>query len=181
MQVFQTPEMKALGLPFSAAVRVGDMLYFGRARQPARTLTLAEGGMAGQARQTMENIGAGAQASAGSASPTWSNARSCSPTWRNGASSTRSMSTYFQPDRLPARSAFGCSGLALGGKLEGRVPRPLSVTPQSSEAQPWSSRNADARATILSMRREPQAQAAERRALEAHPPAIGVENVLNKG
>ncbi len=26
--------------------------------------------------------------------------------------------TYFAPDRLPARSAFGCSGLALGGRLE---------------------------------------------------------------
>ena len=26
--------------------------------------------------------------------------------------------TYFAPDRLPARSAFGCNGLALGAKLE---------------------------------------------------------------
>ena len=26
--------------------------------------------------------------------------------------------TYFPLDRLPARSAFGCSGLALGGRLE---------------------------------------------------------------
>ena len=59
MQVFQTPEMKALGLPFSAAVRVGDMLYLSVAlgNLPG-TLTLAEGGMAGQARQTMDNIGA---------------------------------------------------------------------------------------------------------------------------
>jgi len=25
---------------------------------------------------------------------------------------------YFAPGRLPARSAFGCNGLALGGRLE---------------------------------------------------------------
>src|SRR5208337_2500544 len=59
MQYFQTPEMKALGLPFSAAIRVGDLLYLsGALGNVPGTLTLAEGGMAGQARQTMENIGA---------------------------------------------------------------------------------------------------------------------------
>ena len=41
---------------------------------------------------------------------------------------------------------------------------------KSRRSRPW-----------LSKRREPQAQAAERRALEAHPPVIGVENVLNEG
>ena len=59
MQYFQMPEMKALGLPFSAAVRVGDLLYLsGALGNLPGTLNLAEGGMAGQARQTMENIGA---------------------------------------------------------------------------------------------------------------------------
>ena len=79
MRCFQTPEMNALGLPFSAAVRVGDMLYLsGALGDLPGTLTLAEGGMAGQARQTMENIGAMLRFC--STSPTWSNARSCSPT-----------------------------------------------------------------------------------------------------
>ena len=41
---------------------------------------------------------------------------------------------------------------------------------KSRRSRPW-----------LSKRREPQAQAAERRALKAHPPVIGVENVLNQG
>jgi 2-iminobutanoate/2-iminopropanoate deaminase len=59
MQHFQTPDMKALGLPFSAAVRVGDMLYLsGALGNLPGTLKLAEGGMEAQARQTMENIGA---------------------------------------------------------------------------------------------------------------------------
>jgi 2-iminobutanoate/2-iminopropanoate deaminase len=118
MQYFQTPEMKGLGLPFSAAVRVGDMLYLSGAlgNRPGM-LTLAEGGMEGQARQTMENIGAVL--------------RLCGLGFADVVKCTIMLAdmsewgefnkvyvTYFPRDRLPARSAFGCSGLALGGKLE---------------------------------------------------------------
>ena len=43
MQYFQTPEMKALGLPFSAAVRVGEVLYLsGALGNLPGTLKLAE-------------------------------------------------------------------------------------------------------------------------------------------
>jgi reactive intermediate/imine deaminase len=118
MQYFQTPEMKGLGLPFSAAVRVGDMLYLsGALGNLPGTLTLAEGGMEGQARQTMENIGAVL--------------RFCGLGFADVVKCTIMLAdmaewgefnkvymTYFPPDRLPARSAFGCSGLALGGRLE---------------------------------------------------------------
>ncbi len=118
MQHFQTPENKALGLPFSAAVRVGDMVYLsGALGNLPGTLTLAEGGMAGQARQTMENIGAVL--------------RYCGLDFDDVVKCTIMLAdmsewsafnavyaTYFKPNRLPARSAFGCSGLALGGKLE---------------------------------------------------------------
>jgi 2-iminobutanoate/2-iminopropanoate deaminase len=48
------PETKKLGLPFSAAVRVGDMLYLsGALGNLPDTLKLADGGMAGEARQTI--------------------------------------------------------------------------------------------------------------------------------
>jgi 2-iminobutanoate/2-iminopropanoate deaminase len=118
MQYFQTPDMKALGLPFSAAVRVGDMLYLsGALGNVPGTLTLAEGGMAGQARQTMENIGAVL--------------RLCGLGFDDVVKCTVMLADmsewgafndiyvgYFKPDRLPARSAFGANGLALGGKLE---------------------------------------------------------------
>jgi reactive intermediate/imine deaminase len=118
MQYIQTPEMKALGLPFSAAVRVGDMLYLsGALGAVPGTLTLAEGGMAGQARQTMENIGAVL--------------RLCGLGFDDVVKCTVMLADmsewgafndiyagYFKPDRLPARSAFGANGLALGGKLE---------------------------------------------------------------
>ncbi len=118
MQHFQTPEMKALGLPFSAAVRVGDMLYLsGALGNLPGTLTLADGGMAGQARQTIENIGAVL--------------RFCGLDFADVVKCTimladmtewgefnKVYAMYFAPDRLPARSAFGCTGLALGGRLE---------------------------------------------------------------
>lgn len=118
MQYFQTPEMEGLGLPFSAAVRVGDMLYLsGALGNLPGTLTLAEGGMAGQARQTMENIGA--------------TLRFCGLDFADVVKCTIMLAdmaewpdfnkiyvNYFAPGRLPARSAFGCNGLALGGRLE---------------------------------------------------------------
>ena len=118
MQYFQTPEMKDLGLPFSSAVRVGEMLYLsGALGNLPGTLTLAPGGMAAEARQTMENIGA--------------TLRHCGLDFADVVKVTVMMADmsewaefnkiyvgYFPPGRLPARSAFGANGLALGGRLE---------------------------------------------------------------
>lgn len=118
MQVFQTPEMTALGLPFSAAVRVGETLYLsGAIGNLPGSLTLADGGMQGQARQAMENVGAVL--------------RFCGLGFADVVKCTVMLAdmsewdafnkiyvTYFSSDRLPARSAFGCNGLALGARLE---------------------------------------------------------------
>ncbi len=118
MQYFQTPEMKALGLPFSAAVRVGDMLYLsGALGNLPGTLKLAEGGMAGEARQTMENIGAVLRF----CGLDFADVVKCTvmlADMSEWAEFNKVYVTYFAPDRLPARSAFGCSGLALDGRLE---------------------------------------------------------------
>jgi 2-iminobutanoate/2-iminopropanoate deaminase len=118
MQYFQTPEMKTLGLPFSAAVRVGDMLYLsGALGLLPGTLKLAEGGMKAQARQTMENIGAVLRF----CGLDFADVVKCTvmlADMSEWAEFNKVYVTYFQPDRLPARSAFGCSGLALGGRLE---------------------------------------------------------------
>ena len=58
MQFIASPDDARLGLPFSAAVRVGDMLHLSGAigNRPG-TLTLVEGGIAAEARQAMDNIG----------------------------------------------------------------------------------------------------------------------------
>ena len=118
MQYFQTLEMKALGLPFSAAVRVGDMLYLsGALGLLPGTLKLAEGGMAGEARQTMENIGAVLRF-CGLDFPDVVKCTIMLGDMSEWAEFNKVYVTYFAADRLPARSAFGCNGLALGGRLE---------------------------------------------------------------
>ena len=118
MQHFQTPDMKALGLPFSAAVRVGDMLYLsGALGNLPGTLRLAEGGMAGEARQAMENVGAVLRF----CGIDFADVVKCTvmlADMSEWAEFNKIYIGYFAPDRLPARSAFGCKGLALGGRLE---------------------------------------------------------------
>jgi 2-iminobutanoate/2-iminopropanoate deaminase len=118
MQHFLTPDMKSLGLPFSAAVRVGDTLYLsGALGNLPGTLRLAEGGMAAEARQTMENIGAVLRYGG----LDFQNVVKCTvmlADMSEWAEFNKIYVGYFAPDRLPARSVFGCNGLALGGRLE---------------------------------------------------------------
>jgi enamine deaminase RidA (YjgF/YER057c/UK114 family) len=53
------PAFRALGLPFSQAVRAGDFLFLsGAIGDRPGTLTPIEGGLAGRVRQTMQNVGA---------------------------------------------------------------------------------------------------------------------------
>ena len=118
MQVFNAPEAKGLRLPFSSAVRVGELLFVSGAigNRPG-TLTLAGGGTAGEARQAMENIGA--------------TLKHCGLGFADVVKVTVMLADmsewaafnavyveYFAPNALPARSAFGCNGLALGARLE---------------------------------------------------------------
>ncbi len=110
-------EARALNLPFSEAVRVGNLLVLsGQLGNLPGTTELAPGGMAGEARQAMENVKAILE--------------------RNGSSMEQVVKctvmltdiaewpafneiyvTYF-PGPKPARSAFAASGLAFGAKVE---------------------------------------------------------------
>ena len=57
VEFLQMPMYEGQGLPFSAAVRVDNMLYLsGAIGVVPGTLDLAEGGIQGETRQTMENI-----------------------------------------------------------------------------------------------------------------------------
>ena len=118
MQYFQTPEMRPLALPFSSAVRVGDMLYLsGALGNLPGTLKLASGGMAGEARQTMENIGAVLRF----CGLGFSDVVKCTvmlADMSEWAEFNKVYVTYFALDKLPARSALGCNGLALGARAE---------------------------------------------------------------
>lgn len=118
IQFKNPPEFKALGLPFSQAVRVGDMLYLsGQLGNKPGTLELAPGGIEAETRQTMENIGAVLEANRIS----FDDVVKCTVmmTDMSGwAAFNKIYVRYFKPDRLPARSAFGASGLALGALVE---------------------------------------------------------------
>ena len=103
-------------LPFSGAVRVGDVLFLSGqiGTRPDGTLPP---GFEAQARQTMENIGAILTR----AGRTWDDVFKCTVMIDNMSdwpAFNQVYLRYFKPDRLPARSAFGADGLALGALVE---------------------------------------------------------------
>lgn len=115
---FKNPEsFKKLGLPFSEAVRVGDLLFLsGQLGNQPGGLGLVEGGIGPETAQTMENIKSVLE--------------------RNGLGMDRIVKctvfladmsewqqanevykTYFG-DNPPSRSALGAAGLALDARVE---------------------------------------------------------------
>lgn len=118
MEFFSLPEVEPLNLPFSQAVRVGDVLYLSGALGIAPgKMELMPGGIEAETRQTMENIGAILRAKGLS----FDDVFKCTAMLANmdeWPAFNRVYVTYFKPDRLPARSAFGASGLALGARIE---------------------------------------------------------------
>ena len=118
MEFINSPAAKALKLPFSQAVRVGDVLYLsGALGNKPGTLELVPGGMAAEARQTMENIGAALKEN-GLGFRDVFKCLVMLADMTNWPDFNEVYVTYFDPDRLPARSAFGASGLALGAQVE---------------------------------------------------------------
>jgi 2-iminobutanoate/2-iminopropanoate deaminase len=118
MQFYTSPEATAAGLPFSQAVQVGDVLYLSGAlgNVPGK-LELVPGGLEAETRQTMANIGAVLEANG----LTFDDVFKCTvmlADMSEWSAFNRVYLTYFRPDRLPARSAFGASALALGASVE---------------------------------------------------------------
>ena len=116
VQHYGAPQLGTQPLPFSSAVRAGDMLYLSGQIGIGRDGRLPEG-IEAQTRQAMENIG-GILRSAGRG---WDDVFHCTAMLDNMAdwpAFNRVYVTYFTPGRLPARSAFGADGLALGALIE---------------------------------------------------------------
>jgi reactive intermediate/imine deaminase len=113
-----TPAAKSAGLPFSQAVQVGDVLYLsGVLGNLPGKMELVGGGMEAEARQTMENIGAVLKENGLS----FDNVFKCTIMLADMAKWSDFNNVhlrYFKPDRLPSRSAFCASGLALGAQVE---------------------------------------------------------------
>jgi len=112
-----SPGAEKMNLPFSEAVRVGDLLYLsGQLGNTSGSRTIVPGGIGPETRQTMENIKAALE--------------------RHGSSLDRVVKcTVFLADikeweamnevyrtffgkTPPARSTIGTSGLALGARVE---------------------------------------------------------------
>ena len=103
-------------LPFSAAVRVGDMLYLSGQLGTDSTGALVKGGIEPETRQVMENIHRVLEANGSSMDRVVKCLVMLADMGEWGAMN-RVYVTFF-PDHLPARSAMGASGLALGARVE---------------------------------------------------------------
>jgi reactive intermediate/imine deaminase len=102
-------------LPFSSAVRVGGILYLSGQMGFRDDGTLAEG-MEGQARQALENI----RSVLGSAGLDFADVFHCTVMLADMKQWSEFNTVYLDyfKEPLPTRSAFGTSGLALGGLVE---------------------------------------------------------------
>ena len=110
------PGMEDRGLPFSSAVRVDDTLYMsGNIGNVPGTLELAEGGIQGETRQTLENI----QRVVEQFGSSMDRVVKCTVFLADMAEWGAMNEVYktFFPNP-PARSALGASGLALDARVE---------------------------------------------------------------
>ncbi|HEX2219857.1 MAG TPA: RidA family protein [Gemmatimonadales bacterium] len=103
-------------LPFSAAVRVGDILYLSGQLGTDSTGALVPGGIEPETRQAMENIRTIVEAN-GSSMDRVVKCLVMLADMREWGAMNGVYVTFF-PDHLPARSAMGSSGLALGARVE---------------------------------------------------------------
>jgi reactive intermediate/imine deaminase len=118
LRFINSPAARAAKLPFSQAVRVGDVLYLsGAIGNVPGSMELVPGGIQAETRRAMDNIGA----VLGENRLTFDHVFKVTVMLADMASwaaFNEVYLTYFQADRLPARSAFGAAGLALGAQVE---------------------------------------------------------------
>jgi len=103
-------------VPFSEAVRVGKMLYLSGQIGMDKTGNVVPGGIAAETRQAMENIRATLE-KYGSSLNQVVKATVMLADMAEWVEMNKVYVTYFG-DHLPARSAFGATGLALGARVE---------------------------------------------------------------
>ncbi len=118
MKFYRSAAAKEAGLPFSEAVRVGDVLYLSGVlgNAPGR-MELVPGGLEAETHQTMRNI----ERVLRDNGLTLDDVFKCTvmlADMSRWSAFNAIYTTYFKPDRLPARSAFGANGLALGAAVE---------------------------------------------------------------
>lgn len=104
------------GRPFSLAVRAGDVVYLS-GQLGTDDKGLVPGGFEAQSRKAMENVAAILKGMGLG----MDNVIKCTimiADMKKWTDFNKVYVSYFKPDRLPARSALGANGLALGGEVE---------------------------------------------------------------
>lgn len=122
MDTEQNPQVEyfaaqsARRVPFSEAVRVGNMLYLAGQIGTDAAGRVVPGGIAAETRQAMENIRAALERY-GSSLDRVVKATVMLADMAEWGEMNQVYVTYFD-EHLPARSAFGAAGLALGARVE---------------------------------------------------------------
>ena len=112
----QAPGTEDMNLPFSSAVRVDHLLYLsGSIGLVPGTRQLAEGGIQGETRQTLENISRTLQTFGSSMDKVVKCTVFLADMQAWGAMNEVYRTFFPNP---PARSALGASGLALNSRVE---------------------------------------------------------------
>jgi reactive intermediate/imine deaminase len=104
------------GLPFSEAVEAGDMLFLSGQIGLGSDDKLVPGGIAAETRQTMSNIRAVLERHASSLDRVVKVTVMLADMGEWAAMNAEYVK--FFPNHLPARSAFGCNGLAMNARVE---------------------------------------------------------------
>lgn len=113
----RSPETEAADLPFSDAVRVGDLLFLsGQLGVRPGERQLVPGGIEAETAQVLENIRALLERNGSSLE----HVVKCTVFLADMSEWPRMNAVYrrYFPNELPARSAFGAAGLAYGARIE---------------------------------------------------------------
>jgi len=116
VQHYGAPTLNGQRLPFSRAVRVGDVLYLSGAIGRGAD-GKPPGGIEAQTRATMDDIGETLKL-AGLGYKDLFHCTVFLSDMKNWADFNKVYLTYFPEGPLPARSAVGVNGLALGALME---------------------------------------------------------------
>ena len=103
--------------PLSDFVRVGNILYLSGKLGTDSSGKLVSGGIAAETKQTMENIKSTLESNGSSMDHVIKCTVMLADIQERDAMSAVYV-TFFKKERMPARSAFGTSGLALNGRVE---------------------------------------------------------------
>ncbi len=118
VEYLTSPETTSMNLPFSEAVRVGNMLYLsGVIGNIPGKKELVSGGIKAETKQTMENIKRILERHGSSLSQVVK-CKMMLADMNDWNAMNEVYLTYFSASRLPARSALGASGLALNARVE---------------------------------------------------------------